>query len=353
MAKKCNYEDYYDSTRVVYCRVNSVFMLDDIRYFEIELLSGIKLSIPVKLLMSYYKLDKKYLDLSISDDEMVCLTVMLRHRFKDQLLEFSRYLEYKLESSKLCFTNMIVDKNYRLIRRRNSKEYESIQNDWKRLTELNSRLKLIGQGYFEYINKRAIYVLPINQKSVIVPKSTDYIQYSKAIAALYKAEDLSINGCKLLPPNGFTNNHHLRYVRITSKIDTIPYNIFYGCSSLEGITLPRTIKYIKDGAFRDCTRLEEINLSEGLLEIGESAFWNCSHIKDIRIPNGVTTLGNYVFNGCRLKSLYIPKSVKNIDINFFTGSTIRNLYISRNLSNILKLKECNSRFGVMNIVYID
>ena len=50
-----------------------------------------------------------------------------------------------------------------------------------------------------------------------------------------------------------------------------------GCSSLESIVIPNSVK-----------------------SIGDEAFWNCLSLKYIEIPNSVTSIGDEAFDGCEI-----------------------------------------------------
>jgi len=60
-----------------------------------------------------------------------------------------------------------------------------------------------------------------------------------------------------------------------SELDSIPINIFEGCSSLITINLPNTIKNISDYAFKNCNSLNTISLPELLTNIPMSMFEGC------------------------------------------------------------------------------
>ena len=75
---------------------------------------------------------------------------------------------------------------------------------------------------------------------------------------------------------------------------------FWGCSSLESITIPNSVTSIGESAFYDCRSLASITIPNSVTSIGESAFDGCESLKSIIIPNSVTSIGNYAFEGCYL-----------------------------------------------------
>lgn len=82
--------------------------------------------------------------------------------------------------------------------------------------------------------------------------------------------------------------------------------------------MPVTI--IGDDAFAGCSSLESITIPRSINEIGESAFAGCDKLENITIPNGVTSIDKGTFEGCySLKMITIPKSVTTIDYAAFAG----------------------------------
>lgn len=81
--------------------------------------------------------------------------------------------------------------------------------------------------------------------------------------------------------------------------------MFYGCKSLERVTLPQTATEIKKCAFAGCKRLTEVKMGNNLKTIGERVFSDCSSLKNIKIHGNVETIGNGAFEGCTsLLSVY-------------------------------------------------
>ena len=74
-------------------------------------------------------------------------------------------------------------------------------------------------------------------------------------------------------------------------------NVFYGCSALVDVKLPKTLRYIGEQFFGQCTALEKIELPDGLISIGSKAFMLCTGIKQIVIPKSVRIIGTTVFSG--------------------------------------------------------
>lgn len=61
------------------------------------------------------------------------------------------------------------------------------------------------------------------------------------------------------------------------------------------ITIPTSVKVIKDGTFGWAENLESVTLNEGLLEIEDMAFAGCSKLRTIIIPKSVTHISDGAF----------------------------------------------------------
>lgn len=79
--------------------------------------------------------------------------------------------------------------------------------------------------------------------------------------------------------------------------------MFYGCRSLEKVSLPQTSTEIRECAFMGCKKLAEVKLGDNLKTIGERVFSGCSSLKDIRIVGDVEAVGNGAFEDCASLSL--------------------------------------------------
>ena len=135
----------------------------------------------------------------------------------------------------------------------------------------------------------------------------------------------------------------------TMKVVQIGTEAFYKCSNMTSIEIPEGIQTIKGGAFSECisltslvipnsvialcgenqqntfygcTSLETVTLGENVKFIGQSAFNYCTSLKSINIPNSVDSIGSYAFAGCtKLKSITIPESVSVMNSYIFYGCT--------------------------------
>ncbi|MGN1235479.1 MAG: leucine-rich repeat protein, partial [Christensenellaceae bacterium] len=63
---------------------------------------------------------------------------------------------------------------------------------------------------------------------------------------------------------------------------------------------------------------------DSVTSIGEYAFWGCSSLQSITIGDSVTSIGEYAFNGCQqLKDVYYQGTKEQWDqISIGTGNDI-------------------------------
>ena len=83
-------------------------------------------------------------------------------------------------------------------------------------------------------------------------------------------------------------------IKFNGTVTSIGTEAFWMCSSLNGITIPNSVK-----------------------NFGSSAFANCTNLTDIAIPNAVESIGNYAFAYTGLTNITIPSSVTSIVMTAF------------------------------------
>lgn len=89
------------------------------------------------------------------------------------------------------------------------------------------------------------------------------------------------------------------------KVTTIGQFAFSMRTDISEVIFPDTLTRI-EGGFFGCTGIEKITLPESVKEIYPSAFQGCSSIEEIVIPKNVMTLGMEAFLGCeKLRSIEV------------------------------------------------
>ena len=122
------------------------------------------------------------------------------------------------------------------------------------------------------------------------------------------------------------STHALLFIPFTtvnfgSKVTRIPSSLLNGCSEIEYITLPETVKSIGDGAFSYCKKLKSITLPDSLVTIGVGAFYCCESLESIELPDGLSVVKANAFMDCnKITELTIPGSVIKFSATAFPES---------------------------------
>lgn len=194
---------------------------------------------------------------------------------------------------------------------------------------LNEGLEFLGQSAFKNTAIKKI-VLPssiktieeavfsgcLNLKEVVFNDGITYISNQM----FYDCTSLN----KVTLPKGLTTISSLAFAYCGIEEIELPegiisyYNAFSGCKNLKKIILPNGIKSISSSAFSNCTSLEEVVFPEGLETIGESAFLGCERLKNVSLPLGLKTISSYAFYKCKsLDTIDLPATLEKIDSHAF------------------------------------
>lgn len=116
---------------------------------------------------------------------------------------------------------------------------------------------------------------------------------------------------------------NLTTVIFGDSVETIPYAIFYECSSLTNVTIPSTVNSIGMYAFLGCESLTSIILPDSITTIPDGLFYNCSTLTNVIIPNAVSSIGNSAFRNCTsLHNIDLPNNLIIIGNSAFEGCTL-------------------------------
>lgn len=133
-----------------------------------------------------------------------------------------------------------------------------------------------------------------------------------------------------VPSGVFANNVSLKSVDLCEGFVTLGDKAFYGCTGLEGIQIPSTVKTIGDSCFYGDTSLTSIaqtpaKKADGteyynLTTIGDYGFYGCTSLENFVVTDGVTSIGAGAFGDCGLKTLNVPSSVVSIGDEAFRNN---------------------------------
>ena len=109
----------------------------------------------------------------------------------------------------------------------------------------------------------------------------------------------------------FADCKDLKTVHINNAV--IEDGAFYGCISLDKLTLNDEVTTIESYAFYGCTTLEELNTGNGVRAVEDNAFSGCTGLKEIILGKRLNYIGNGVFGNCEnIETIYaLPKRAIN------------------------------------------
>jgi hypothetical protein len=87
-------------------------------------------------------------------------------------------------------------------------------------------------------------------------------------------------------------------VELKEGLESIKKWAFEGCTSLEQISIPHSVKVIGYETFKGCTQLMNLELREGLERINARAFRDCTSLEHISIPFTVHYIHQDAFKDC-------------------------------------------------------
>lgn len=168
------------------------------------------------------------------------------------------------------------------------------------------------------------------------------------------------SGVQELQPGTFAGSSSLESITVPRSVVTINYGAFADCPDLTSLNVDTAnthydsredcngivctwkgklmlvagcrntrvidgIRYLAPQAFRGTRGMTEIALPEKMDEIGKEAFRDCTGLTAIAIPQGVRFVEDSTFMGCTaLETVIIPKSVERLRQDAFKGCTALN-----------------------------
>lgn len=126
----------------------------------------------------------------------------------------------------------------------------------------------------------------------------------------------------------------LKSVKLPKCVKTIGRNTF-SCCAFESFTVPEQVQSIEEGAFSDCKKLKKISLPKNLKVLGRDAFSGCKKLKTVTVPKNVTSIGNLAFSGCSsLESVkFIGNKVKQFGNDAFAYcKSLKNFTVQKNVT---------------------
>ncbi|MBE6709199.1 MAG: hypothetical protein E7578_08170 [Ruminococcaceae bacterium] len=135
---------------------------------------------------------------------------------------------------------------------------------------------------------------------------------------------------KIIKEYAFAHCTELKSVSLSEGLVNVGTSAFWDCPKLTEIKIPSTLKYLSEGMFHECTGLTKITLPNTLTKIINGAFSKCYALESITIPDSVIFIGAGAFSKCTsLKEIHIPKNVSEIDsFAFDCASSLTKITVS-------------------------
>lgn len=90
-----------------------------------------------------------------------------------------------------------------------------------------------------------------------------------------------------------------------SDNNVIQAGLFWNCNHIEEVILPKShIKGLGSHVFFGCTSLQKVSMPDNLTEIPTSTFAFCNSLESVKLPITIETIGDYAFINCfKIKTL--------------------------------------------------
>ena len=152
----------------------------------------------------------------------------------------------------------------------------------------------------------------------------------------------------------YVNGKLVKKLVIPEGVTEISAYAFQDYTNLTSITLPKSLREIRESAFAGCTGLTEIIIPEGVIEIASKAFRNCESLTSITLPKSLREIGESAFDECENLS---EVHISDVDAlcNSFHNTTpfpyAKNLYLNGKLLTELAVSQAHD-FNFLTSVVI-
>lgn len=102
-------------------------------------------------------------------------------------------------------------------------------------------------------------------------------------------------GVITIEPYAFAQNGKLKSVVLPETLTSADL-IFYQCTGLESVNIPKSLGGVPRGMFSGCTSLKSVVIPDGAVSIGYGAFQGCTALEEITIPETVSEYDSYPFD---------------------------------------------------------
>lgn len=203
--------------------------------------------------------------------------------------------------------------------------------------ELPPNLESIGSWAFQ--NTKWVQKLKDQDSQHLAIAHTAYISNGTRNDFLLDGTDAS--GDVFIPYNvdviteaAFYGNHNIKSVVLPLNLKRIDNGAFCWCDNLRAVINPAASELLSIGDYAfQCTGIQQFDISNKVETVGVAAFSGCSALEYVTIPKSVRKIGTNAFVSCKLNYVYIQNPKVVIGLAFDTATTV----LTNDLNNDGKL----------------
>lgn len=229
-------------------------------------------------------------------------------------------------------------------------EYAFSQCTSLKAIRLSNNLKAIKKGCFQTCSMLASIDLPVSVGSVEIA-AFDGCSSLASLRINDGTTGISLsttNNKKGLFNETILENLYIGRNLVYSTTQANGYSPFYGLTTLKNVEFSGkgNVTRIDANLLRDCSSVQMLSVPKSVPSIGEYAFAGMSSLEECFMYNDVKTIGDYCFaNDVSLKELQFSSGVETLNIGLFSGcSSLEKFEIFPTVKEVKEdvFKECSS-----------
>lgn len=158
-----------------------------------------------------------------------------------------------------------------------------------------------------------------NLYGIYIPSTTTRIGAYAFASCTHLSQVAIAPGLREIHSGAFMNCQSLISIELPETLIEIGEEAF-SKTSLFTVTIPNSVKRIRDRSFSCNKNLNTVKLSEQMLLIPIGCFQDCPELRTVEMQSKIQVIDTDAFNGCtHLYSIRLPKSVVYIATRAFKG----------------------------------